>query len=235
MQLWQAAREFLCCSTVYFWALPLKQLVTFVFITQLILSLSSLQDLGNKKIKKPHKKGKSKKSKYSEDDDFINDEPTSTQEVELQNLIKTLVALHDKSKQGIYQDAGQDSNYTCTTVSICEAIGKQLMGAIEWAKGIPGYETLTLNDQAILLQSGWIEMLLLNWIYYSLQHNNKLQFAEGLVVDSDSSKLLGLEPVFCQLISLISRVQVYGLDEEEFVCIKGIGLLNAGMTLINSL
>ena len=58
-----------------------------------------------------------------------------------------------------------------------------------------------------------------------------IQIAEGPST-SNSTKVISsynnvtqasILTVFSQLISWISRVQVYGLDEEEFVCIKGIG------------
>ncbi len=187
--------------------------------------------LGNKKIKKPSRKGKTKKQKIDEDDDRKIVEPTSTQDAELEKLIKTLKLLHEQEKPSLIPE-NNDANLKPTTANLCEIVGKQLISAIDWARGLPGYETLTLNDQAILLQAGWIEMLLLNWIFYSLPHSNKTQFSANLIVNDTLAPVLGLETVHNQLSSLVSRVQGYGIDGEEFVCLKAIGLLNAGTLVI---
>lgn len=71
-------------------------------------------------------------------------------------------------------------------------------------------------------------MLLLNWIFYSLPHTNKTQFSANLIVNEHLASVLGLDTVHNQLSSLVSRVQGYGIDSEEFLCLKAIGLLNAG-------
>lgn len=186
--------------------------------------------LGNKKIKKPSRKSKSKKQKFDDDEDRKIVEPTSTQDAELEKLIKNLTKLHDQEKPTLIPDVGSE-DMKPTASNLLDIVGKQLVAAIDWAKGLPGYETLTLNDQAILLQAGWIEMLLLNWTFYSLSHNNKTQFAANFIVCESMAVEFGLETVHNQLSSLISRVQGYGIDEEEFVCLKAIGLLNAGTKL----
>lgn len=183
--------------------------------------------LGNKKIKKPSRKSKSKKQKFDEDEDRKIVEPTSTQDAELEKLIINLTKLHDQEKPALFPDGG-NQDVKPTASNLLDIVGKQLVAAIDWAKGLPGYETLTLNDQAILLQAGWIEMLLLNWTFYSLSHSKKTQFAANFVVCESMAVEFGLETVHHQLSSLVSRVQGYGIDEEEFVCLKAIGLLNAG-------
>ena len=186
--------------------------------------------LGNKKIKKPSRKSKSKKQKFDDDEDRKIVEPTSTQDAELEKLIKILATLHDQERPMLTTEVtGEDLKPT--TSNLLDIVGKQLVAAIDWAKGLPGYETLTLNDQAILLQAGWIEMLLLNWTFYSLSHKNKTQFSANLIVCESLATAFGLETVHNQLSALISRVQGYGIDEVEFLCLKAIGLLNAGESI----
>ncbi len=184
--------------------------------------------LGNKKIKKPSRKSKTKKPKIDDDEDKKIVEPTSTQDAELEKLIQTLTLLHEQEKPSLLPPTDEDVKPT--TTNLCDIVGKQLISAIDWARGLPGYETLTLNDQAILLQAGWIEMLLLNWIFYSLPHTSNTQFSSNFIVNEALAPVLGLETVHNQLTSLVSRVQGYGINGEEFVCLKAIGLLNAGKT-----
>ena len=206
-------------------------LVSLVFTRILFLFSLFTIVLGNKKSKKTGRKGtKTKRQKFSDDEDRIAI-PTSTQDVEFEKLIKRLVELHVEVKEGLTPVPEKD-NLAATSMNLCDAIGKQLVNEIDWAKGLPGYETLTLNDQAILLQSGWIEMLLLNWIYYSLPLTDSIRFASDVIVDGKTASALSLDPVSNQLRSLVARVQTYGMDEEEFVCLKAVGLMNAGMRYV---
>ncbi|CAF4779900.1 unnamed protein product, partial [Rotaria magnacalcarata] len=44
----------------------------------------------------------------------------------------------------------------------CELAASLLFGAVEWARNIPFFRELPLNDQCLLLQITWNELFLLN-------------------------------------------------------------------------
>lgn len=70
---------------------------------------------------------------------------------------------------------------------------RELVGIIGWAKQIPGFTDLTLNDQMRLLQSTWAEILTLTLAFRSLPliGMGRLQFAMDFTLDEKSSRDCG--------------------------------------------
>ena len=54
---------------------------------------------------------------------------------------------------------------------LSDLVDKELVATIGWAKQIPGFADLTLNDQMRLLQSTWAEILALS-LAFRLESNN---------------------------------------------------------------
>ncbi|XP_069036237.1 estrogen-related receptor gamma a isoform X7 [Lepisosteus oculatus] len=84
-----------------------------------------------------------------------------------------------------------DSDIKALT-TLCDLADRELVVNIGWAKHIPGFSTLSLADQMSLLQSAWMEILILRVVYRSLSFEDKLVYAEDYIMDEDQSKLAGL-------------------------------------------
>ena len=52
-----------------------------------------------------------------------------------------------------------------------------------WAKQIPGFSSLPLNDQMRLLQSTWAEILTFSLAWRSIPNCGKLRFAQDFTLD----------------------------------------------------
>lgn len=52
-----------------------------------------------------------------------------------------------------------------------------------WAKQIPGFSSLALNDQMRLLQSTWAEILTFSLAWRSMPNNGRLRFAQDFTLD----------------------------------------------------
>ena len=57
-----------------------------------------------------------------------------------------------------------------------------------WAKQIPGFSNLVLNDQMRLLQSTWAEILTFNLAWRSMPNNGKLKFAQDFSLDEKNAR-----------------------------------------------
>lgn len=70
---------------------------------------------------------------------------------------------------------------------------KELVGIIGWAKQIPGFTELSLNDQMRLLQSTWAEILTLTLAFRSLSlvSLRRLKFATDFTLDEKQSRDCG--------------------------------------------
>uniref|UniRef100_A0A674PN72 Estrogen receptor n=1 Tax=Takifugu rubripes TaxID=31033 RepID=A0A674PN72_TAKRU len=106
---------------------------------------------------------------------------------------------------------------------------KELVHMIAWAKKIPGFVQLSLHDQVKLLESSWLEVLMIGLIWRSIHYPGKLIFAPDLILDRNEGDCVeGMAEIFDMLLATTSRFRMLKLKPEEFVCLKAIILLNSG-------
>ncbi|KAM8761853.1 estrogen-related receptor gamma a isoform X1 [Acanthopagrus latus] len=119
-----------------------------------------------------------------------------------------------------------DSDIKALT-TLCDLADRELVVNIGWAKHIPGFSTLSLADQMSLLQSAWMEILILRVVYRSLSFEDKLVYAEDYIMDEDQSKLAGLLDLNNAILQLVKKYKTMKLEKEEFVTLKAIALANS--------
>uniref|UniRef100_A0A665WYL3 Estrogen receptor n=1 Tax=Echeneis naucrates TaxID=173247 RepID=A0A665WYL3_ECHNA len=106
---------------------------------------------------------------------------------------------------------------------------KELVHMIAWAKKLPGFLQLSLHDQVQLLESSWLEVLMIGLIWRSIHYPGKLIFAQDLILDRNEGDCVeGMAEIFDMLLATASRFRMLKLKPEEFVCLKAIILLNSG-------
>ncbi|XP_027896445.1 estrogen receptor [Xiphophorus couchianus] len=106
---------------------------------------------------------------------------------------------------------------------------KELVHMIAWAKKLPGFLQLSLHDQVLLLESSWLEVLMIGLIWRSIHCPGKLIFAQDLILDRNEGDCVeGMAEIFDMLLATSSRFRMLKLKPEEFVCLKAIILLNSG-------
>nr|ALT14001.1 estrogen receptor [Tachysurus fulvidraco] len=106
---------------------------------------------------------------------------------------------------------------------------RELVHMIAWAKKVPGFQDLSLHDQVQLLESSWLEILMIGLIWRSIHSPGKLIFAQDLILDrSEGECVEGMAEIFDMLLATVARFRALKLQSEEFVCLKAIILLNSG-------
>uniref|UniRef100_A0A8C1KVC3 Estrogen receptor n=1 Tax=Cyprinus carpio TaxID=7962 RepID=A0A8C1KVC3_CYPCA len=106
---------------------------------------------------------------------------------------------------------------------------KELVHMIAWAKKVPGFQDLSLHDQIQLLESSWLEVLMIGLIWRSIHSPGKLIFAQDLILDrSEGECVEGMTEIFDMLLATVARFRSLKLKLEEFLCLKAIVLLNSG-------
>ncbi|EHB17964.1 Estrogen-related receptor gamma, partial [Heterocephalus glaber] len=119
-----------------------------------------------------------------------------------------------------------DSDIKALT-TLCGLADRELVVIIEWAKHIPGFSTLSLADQMSLLQSAWMEILILGVVYRSLSFEDELVYPDDYIMDKDQSKLAGLLDLNNAILQLVKKYKSMKLEKEEFVTLKAIALANS--------
>lgn len=79
-----------------------------------------------------------------------------------------------------------------------------------------------------VLQSVWLEVLVLGVAYRSLGCEDEVVFAEDFVLDEEMSRVAGLTELNAAISQLARRFRALQLDREEFVMLKAIALTNSG-------
>lgn len=92
----------------------------------------------------------------------------------------------------------------------------------------PGFSSLSLGDQMSLLQSAWMEILILSIVFRSLPYEDELVYAEDYIMDEEHSRLTGLLDLYVSILQLVRKYKKLKVEKEEFVTLKAIALANSG-------
>ncbi|KAG5857567.1 hypothetical protein ANANG_G00020810 [Anguilla anguilla] len=114
-----------------------------------------------------------------------------------------------------------------TTLCRLTGLTTELVVIIGWAKHIPGFSNLSLGDQMSLLQSAWMEILILSIVFRSLPYEDELVYAEDYIMDEEHSRLTGLLDLYVSILQLVRKYKKLKVEKEEFVTLKAIALANS--------
>ncbi|XP_059490527.1 retinoic acid receptor RXR-like [Neocloeon triangulifer] len=111
--------------------------------------------------------------------------------------------------------------------SICQATNKQLLQLVEWAKHIPHFTSLPIEDQVVLLRAGWNELLIAAFSHRSIDVKDGIVLATGLTVHRDSAHQAGVGAIFDRVLTeLVSKMREMRMDKAELGCLRAIILFN---------
>jgi hypothetical protein len=190
----------------------------------------SKEFLGNK-IKRPKAekdsnggKNRSKKQDRLSESDNLVESSTTAIEMKLESMVQNLTMLH---KEMLLSPEDKFNESDTLMQRFCHTVDHQLVRIIDWAKQLPGYNDLSISDQAILLQAAWVDLLVLNWVYQSLQSDGEIRLSTVFSITLQQAKEFHFEEIHCYLNSLVVRAKKYNIDVEEISCLKAINLTNA--------
>ncbi|KAM6207431.1 nuclear receptor subfamily 2 group E member 1 [Sarcoramphus papa] len=114
--------------------------------------------------------------------------------------------------------------YEVATESVCESAARLLFMSIKWAKSVPAFSTLSLQDQLMLLEDAWRELFVLGIAQWAIPVDaNTLLAVSGMNGDNtDSQKLNKIIAEIQALQEVVARFRQLRLDATEFACLKCI-------------
>ncbi|KAJ8300295.1 hypothetical protein KUTeg_021814 [Tegillarca granosa] len=134
-------------------------------------------------------------------------------------------------KTDTYIDTQKDA-----VTNICQAADKQLFTLVDWAKRIPHFTELPLDDQVILLRAGWNELLIAAFSHRSIVVKDGILLATGLHVHRSSAHQAGVGTIFDRVLTeLVAKMREMKMDKTELGCLRAIVLFNPdakGLTAI---
>ncbi|KAH8283687.1 hypothetical protein KR018_012141 [Drosophila ironensis] len=111
---------------------------------------------------------------------------------------------------------------------VCESMKQQLLTLVEWAKQIPAFNELQLDDQVALLRAHAGEHLLLGLSRRSMHLKDVLLLSNNCVItrhcpDPSVSPNLDISRIGARIIDeLVVVMKDVGIDDTEFACIKAL-------------
>lgn len=159
------------------------------------------------------------------------------QELELNGLLKRIInvtTMH--SNPMMTMNNNNNNNQQQLKQLIIDYVGKECIVLIRWAKTIHNYQTLNLNDQAHLIESNFMEILLLNFIWRTCIHSNvdlnMIYFHKQFKLNRFLCKELNLMNIFDSIIQICKNFIQLRVNIKEYLCLKTIILLKSGNRLI---
>uniref|UniRef100_A0A8C1HJD3 Retinoic acid receptor RXR n=3 Tax=Cyprinus carpio TaxID=7962 RepID=A0A8C1HJD3_CYPCA len=162
---------------------------------------------------------------------------SANEEMPVEKILEAETAVEHRSD--LHSDATGSPNDPVT--NICQAADKQLFTLVEWAKRIPHFSELPLDDQVILLRAGWNELLIAAFSHRSISVKDEILLATGLHVPRESTHNLGVEAFFDResaqsaevgalfdrvLTELVCKMRDMQMDKTELGCLRAIVLFN---------
>ncbi|XP_003404624.1 glucocorticoid receptor isoform X2 [Loxodonta africana] len=150
----------------------------------------------------------------------------------LPQLTPTLVSLLEVIEPEVLY-SGYDSSVPDSTWRILTTLnmlgGRQVIAAVKWAKAIPGFRNLHLDDQMTLLQYSWMFLMAfaLGWRSYRQAGGSLLCFAPDLVINEQRMSLPYMYDQCKHMLYVSSELQRLQVSYEEYLCMKTLLLLSS--------
>ncbi|KAI4897044.1 hypothetical protein NFI96_022426, partial [Prochilodus magdalenae] len=158
-------------------------------------------------------------------DSEVDSSSTLNEDMPVDKILDAELAVEPKTEAYMPPNAGNTTNDPVT--NICQAADKQLFTLVEWAKRIPHFSQLPLDDQVILLRAGWNELLIASFSHRSVTVKDGILLATGLHVHRSSAHSAGVGSIFDRVLSeLVSKMKDMQMDKTELGCLRAIVLFN---------
>ncbi len=116
-----------------------------------------------------------------------------------------------------------------------EGIRTSLLKVIEWAKRIPAFVNLSLDDQVKLLKTSWCEHCILNLAARNGPKSENILLGHGLSYKRDRVDDPEVRRVLHRVFNEVAYWLDYlNVDRVEMACLKGIMLFNPGRQLLST-
>uniref|UniRef100_A0A3P8NED5 Retinoic acid receptor RXR n=1 Tax=Astatotilapia calliptera TaxID=8154 RepID=A0A3P8NED5_ASTCA len=145
-------------------------------------------------------------------------------EMPVEKILEAETAVEQKTE--LHSDGGSAGNSPHDAVSnICQTADKQLFALVEWAKRIPHFSELPLDDQVILLRAGWNELLIASFSHRSIPLKDGVLLASEL--QRDNAHSAGVGAIFDRVLTeLVNKMRDMQMDKIELGCLRAIVLFN---------
>ncbi|XP_061901476.1 progesterone receptor-like [Entelurus aequoreus] len=129
-------------------------------------------------------------------------------------------------------NAGHDPALPDSSTSLLTSLNqlgeRQLVTVVGWAKAMPGFRNLHVEDQMTVIQLSWMGVMVfgLGWRSYTLTDSSLLYFAPDLVFNDQRMQVSSMYEHCMRMKMLSQRFCTLKVTKEEFLCMKALVLFS---------
>lgn len=125
-------------------------------------------------------------------------------------------------------DHGQPDSAATLLTSLNELGERQLVKVVKWAKGLPGFRNLHVDDQMTVIQHSWMGVMVfaLGWRSYKNVNGRMLYFAPDLVFNDHRMHISTMYEHCLRMRHLSQEFVMLQVTQEEFLCMKALLLFS---------
>ncbi|XP_026104666.1 androgen receptor [Carassius auratus] len=125
-------------------------------------------------------------------------------------------------------DHAQPDSAAALLTSLNELGERQLVKVVKWAKGLPGFRNLHVDDQMTVIQHTWMGVMVfaLGWRSYKNANARMLYFAPDLVFNDHRMHISTMYEHCVQMKHLSQEFVLLQVTQEEFLCMKALLLFS---------
>ncbi|XP_077360172.1 androgen receptor-like [Festucalex cinctus] len=129
-------------------------------------------------------------------------------------------------------NAGHDCGLPDSPGSLLSSLNelgeRQLVKVVKWAKGLPGFRTLHVDDQMTVIQNSWMTVMVfaLGWRSYKNANATMLYFAPDLIFNEHRMHVSTMYEHCIRMKHLSQEFVSMQLTHEEFLCMKALLLFS---------
>ncbi|XP_043560984.1 androgen receptor [Chiloscyllium plagiosum] len=122
--------------------------------------------------------------------------------------------------------AGYDNTQPDTSTSLLTSLNelgeRQLVRVVKWAKVLPGFRNLHVDDQMSLIQYSWMAVMVfaMGWRSYRIVNSRMLYFAPDLVFNEQRMQKSTMYNLCVEMQRLSQEFQWLHISQDEFLCMK---------------
>ncbi|KAM9498329.1 androgen receptor-like isoform 1-T2 [Salvelinus alpinus] len=125
-------------------------------------------------------------------------------------------------------DHCQPDSAALLLTSLNELGERQLVKVVKWAKGMPGFRNLHVDDQMTVIQHSWMGVMVfgLGWRSYKNVNARMLYFAPDLVFNDHRMHISSMFEHCIRMRHLSQQFVLLQVTQEEFLCMKALLLFS---------
>ncbi|XP_074468191.1 androgen receptor-like isoform X1 [Sebastes fasciatus] len=125
-------------------------------------------------------------------------------------------------------DYGEPDSAATLLTSLNELGERQLVKVVKWAKGLPGFRNLHVDDQMTVIQQSWMGVMVfaLVWRSYKNVNGRMLYFAPDLVFNEHRMHISTMYEHCIRMRHLSQEFLLLQITQEEFLCMKALLLFS---------